>query len=507
MKYTNPIVTGCNPDPSVCRVGNDYYLVNSTFEYFPGLPIYHSTDLIHWEQIGHVLTRESQMTLPVGAPNRYGLFAPTLRYHNGKFYCVVTNVNVDETSKNFYVTTDDIYGEWSEPITLDFDGIDPSFFFDEDGKCYYTGTDGGGVFICEVDIETGKRVGEKTHSWNGTGGNNPEGPHLYKINGWYYLMIAEGGTELCHMVTIARSKNVYGPYEECPWNPILTNSRTLLPLKAIGHADLVQDINGKWWAVCLGNRPTGYPFHHVMGRETMLVPVTWKEDWPVMGVNGRVFDEMEVECFAGEPTPNTGRYIPGSNFEDDFSGDKLHLSWSYIYKPDETMISLTDKGLRLHGAAASVCEDTYKTILVRRQEHFDFEAVMNLSFAPAEGEEAGLSIYMNNQHHYDIALTKLDGEQCLIIRRQIGKLKAMEAKVPYDEKEVVLKLNGSKEEYALSYSKDGNEFTILGSGESQYLSTEVGGCFTGNMIALYASGNGKEAENDAYVTKFVYKAL
>ena len=171
------------------------------------------------------------------------------------------------------------------------------------------------------------------------------------------------------------------------------------------------------------------------------------------------------------------------------------------------MISLSDKGLRLHGAAASVCDDTYKTILVRRQEHFDFEATMYLNFAPAEGEEAGLSIYMNNQHHYDIALTKLDGEQCLIIRRQIGKLKAMEAKIPYNGNEVVLKLNGSREEYALSYSKDGEEFTKLGCGESQYLSTEVGGCFTGNMIALYASGNGKEATQDTYVTKFTYRAL
>ena len=506
MQYTNPIVSGFNPDPSVCRVGNDFYLVNSTFEYFPGLPIYHSTDLVHWEQIGHVLTRDSQLKLPLGAPNCIGLYAPTIRYHEGKFYCVVTNVG-GNPGGNFYVSTNDIYGEWSEPIFLDFGGIDPSFFFDEDGKCYYSGTDDDGVFICEIDIETGKRLGEKQYPWNGTGANNPEGPHVYKINGWYYLMMAEGGTELCHMVTIARSKNIYGPYEECPWNPVLTNSRTGMPIKAIGHADLVEDANGGWWAVCLGNRPIAYPFRHTMGRETMLVPVIWKEDWPVMGVDGRVPEEIAVERFAGEMTPNTGRYIPGSDFEDDFNGDKLNVSWNYIYNPVENLVSLDNKGLRLHGAAASISCDDYKSILVRRQEHFDFDATMHLNFTPAEGEEAGLCIYMSNKHHYEIALTKIDGEQCLIIRRQIGKLKAIEEKVPYEGSDVVLQLNGRRREYNFSYSKDGKEFTTLGGGESHYLSTEAGGCFTGNVIGLYASGNGKEAENDAYVTKFTYKAV
>ncbi len=505
MKYTNPIISGFNPDPSVCRVGKDFYLVNSTFEYFPGLPVYHSTDLVHWEQIGHVLTRESQLKLPLGAPNRIGLYAPTIRYHEGKFYCIVTNVG-GNPGGNFFVITEDIYGEWSEPVYLDLEGIDPSLFFDEDGRCYYTGTDTG-VYICEIDKDTGRRLGEKQYAWNGTGANNPEGPHLYKIDGWYYLMIAEGGTELCHMVTIARSKTVYGPYEECPWNPVLTNSRTGLPIKAVGHADLVEDNNGNWWAVCLGNRPIGYPFLHTMGRETMLVPVTWKDGWPEMGIDGHVPEEIAVECFAGEPTPETGRYVPGSDFEDDFSADKLHVSWNYIYNPAEHLIRLDNKTLCLHGAAASISCDDCKTMLVRRQEHFEFEAAMWLSFEPAEGEEAGLCIYMNNKHHYEIALTKSEGEQCLILRRQIGKLKAVEAKVPYDKREVVLKLAGKREEYLFSYSSDGKEFCPLGGGESRYLSTEVGGAFTGNMIGLYASGNGKEAKTDAYITKFTYKEV
>ena len=367
MKYMNPILSGMNPDPSVCRVGKDFYLVTSSFEYFPGIPVYHSTDLIHWEQIGHVLTRESQLKLPLGAPNCIGIYAPTIRYHEGKFYCVVTNVG-GKPGDNFFVTTENIYGEWSEPVWLDFEGIDPSLFFDDDGKCYYTGTDTG-VYICEIDPVTGKRLGEKQYPWNGTGGNNPEGPHLYKKNGWYYLMIAEGGTELCHMVTVARSRQVNGPYEECPWNPILTNRCTGLPIKAIGHADLVEDISGGWWAVCLGNRPIAYPFRHIMGRETMLVPVVWKEDWPVPGVDGHVPEEITVERFAGEATPDSGRYMPGSNMTDDFNGQKMHPSWNYIYNPVEQLVHLDREGLCLHGSAATISCDEYKSILVRRQEH------------------------------------------------------------------------------------------------------------------------------------------
>ena len=506
MKYKNPILSGMNPDPSICRVDKDFYLVTSTFEYFPGLPIYHSTDLVHWEQIGHVLTRESQLKLPKGAPNCIGIYAPTIRYHEGTFYCVVTNVG-GNPGGNFFVTTKDIHGEWSEPVYLDFDGIDPSLFFDEDGKLYYTGTDEG-IFICEIDKVNGKRLGEKHYEcWNGTGANNPEGPHLYKINGWYYLMIAEGGTELCHMVTIARSRYIYGPYEECPWNPVLTNRGTGYSIKAVGHADLVEDSYGNWWAVCLGNRPVAYPFRHVMGRETMLVPVEWKDGWPMIGVDGHVAEEMTVERFAGEMMPDVGKYISGSDFEDDFTGGKLHVSWNYVYNPVEGLVTMTEKGLCLHGAAAAISSDEYKTILVRRQEHFDFEATMHLSFSPEEGEEAGITIYMNNRHHYELALTKEQGENCLILRRQIGKLEAVEAKIPYDSTEVVLKLSGRRESYDFSYSVDGTGFRPVGGGESWYLSTEAGGCFTGNFIGLYASGNGTVAKNNAYVRKFTYRAV
>lgn len=501
MHYQNPILPGFHPDPSICRVGDDFYLVNSSFEYFPGIPLYHSRDLIHWEQIGHCLTRNSQVTLAQGAPNRAGIYAPTIRYHNGTFYCIVTSVGGGE---NFFVTTDDIYGEWSEPVMLpDFQGIDPSLFFDDDGKVYYSGTDRS-IYVCEIDLKTGKPIGEKHYVWGGTGGNNPEGPHLYKIDGMYYLMIAEGGTELNHAVTIARSQTVFGEYESCPHNPILTNRGVDLPVKAVGHADLVEDKNGRWWAVCLGNRPIAYPFLHILGRETFLTPVTWKDGWPMMGEDGHIHEEME----AGENSITVWEpdgYRPGSDMTDLFQGKILHPSWNLIYNPAEGLIVLDEEGLMLCGNEVSIWEDRPKALLCRRQEHFAFCAETALKFLPMNDlEEAGMSIYLNNRHHYEIARTMMSEEGCLIVRRQIGSLKAIEKVIPYEKDQVTLRLTGTREAYTFSFGVDGI-FTEIGSGETAYLSTEVGGCFTGNYIALYASGNGRKAAAKAHFTSFSYK--
>ncbi len=520
MKYQNPILPGFRPDPSICRVGEDFYLVNSTFEYFPGIPIYHSKDLIHWEQIGHCLTRNSQVVLKKGAPNCIGIYAPTLRYHNGTFYCIVTSVGGGE---NFFIKTDDIYGEWSEPIMLPaMKGIDPSLFFDEDGKVYYSGTDES-IYLWELDLATGEPIGEKHYVWGGTGANNPEGPHIYKINGMYYLLIAEGGTELNHMVTIARSESVFGPYESCPHNPILTNRGTGLPIKAIGHADLVEDQNGNWWAVCLGNRPVSYPFRHILGRETMLVPVTWEDGWPVMGTDGHVYEEVDLSevpdvsgAAGGRRLPGnpesyvpSDRYIPGSNMMDDFAGNVLHPSWNYIYNPTQALVETGADGLVLSGNEAAIWDDEEKAILCRRQEHMDFCAEAVLKFRPAQDlEEAGLAIYMNNRHHYEIAFTMMSDEPCIILRRQIGSLRAIEKVIPYAGEEVVLRLTGTREKYTLSYKETEERASYIeaGSGETAYLSTEAGGCFTGNYIALYASGNGRPATARAVFKRFSYKS-
>ena len=204
--FRNPIIPGFYPDPSVCRVGEDYYLVTSTFEFFPGVPVFHSRDLVHWEQIGHALTRTSQLPLREAPPSG-GIYAPTIRYHEGVFYMVTTNVSY---GGNFYVTATDPAGPWSDPIYVDQAGIDPSLLFDDDGKVYFLSNGNGCMSICEIDIATGKKLAPTRPSWKGTGGRYPEAPHLYKINGLYYLMIAEVGTEYGHMETIARSASPYG---------------------------------------------------------------------------------------------------------------------------------------------------------------------------------------------------------------------------------------------------------------------------------------------------------
>lgn len=523
MQYTNPILPGFHPDPSICRVGEDFYLVTSTFEYFPGLPIYHSRDLVTWEQIGHVLTRDSQVSLPKGAPNCLGIYAPTIRYHKGMYYCIVTNVA--EHGGNFIVTTTDPAEEWSDPIRLPFGGIDPSLFFDEDGKVYYTGTDTG-VFICEINVETGEAIGEKQYAWNGTGGNNPEGPHLYKINGYYYLMIAEGGTELGHMTTIARAKAVYGPYEACPHNPILTNRGTELPIKAIGHADIFIDANDNWWAVCLGNRPLSYPFRHNLGRETMLVPVEWENGWPVCGKDGHVEENVIVdrevekqhaakeqdevgdvtkEQMAGDRRKSVKdwHYVAGSDVTDSFKTKDLHPSWNYIYNPVGNLVEPTREGLLLHGNEYTLSQDEPKALICRRQEHFDFAATVKLSLLNSTDDgEVGMSIYMNPRHHYEAALTMIDGMCYIVLKRQIGSLKATEVIIPYTDNTVTLRLEGSKETYRFAYSTDGENYKEIGEGEAQYLTTEVGGCFTGNYIALYAAKYAKaRVESFAYISK------
>lgn len=516
MKYTNPILPGFHPDPSICRVGSDFYLVTSSFEYFPGLPLYHSTDLVHWEQINHILSRDSQLTLSTEAPNCLGIYAPTIRYHDGIYYCIVTNVG-GRAGGNFFVYTADPYGEWSEPVHLPFEGIDPSLFFDDDGKIYYCGTDTS-IFVSELTLTksvspagnvsiTCDKTGEKVYPWNGSGGNNPEGPHLYKVNGIYYLMIAEGGTEYCHMVTIARSTSIYGPYESCPQNPILTNRSTGLPIKAAGHADMVADQNGNWWAVCLGIRPLGYPFRHNLGRETMLVPVVWKNDWPVMGCNGdgHVDPEITTSLLPCSETAfdmpfQSSFYIPGQSLTDEFNTVSIHPSWNTIYNPDYNLYEFTSDGLVLHGNQYNLSDNMPKSLLCRRQEHFDFTAQLTLRMKEIpEGGEAGISIYMNNRHHYEAAMAMKNQKRCLIIRRQIGKLTAIEHIIAYDGEAVILQLTGSREEYCFHFLAAENAPAVfIGSGEAQYLTTEAGGCFTGNYIAIYASNA------NAVCKKFVY---
>ncbi|QJD85006.1 glycoside hydrolase family 43 protein [Cohnella herbarum] len=503
-QYVNPVIPGFYPDPSICRVGTDYYLVTSSFQYFPGVPIFHSRDLVHWEQIGHCLNRESQLDLE-RCRSSMGIYAPTLRFHQGRFFMVTTNMN---SRRNFYVWSETPDGPWSDPIWLDWSGIDPSLFFDDDGRVYLSGTnelgtnEPHGIYQAEINIETGQLLTERRLIWNGTGGQAPEGPHMYRVHGKYYLMIAEGGTEYGHMVTIARADSPYGPFESNPGNPILSHRSTNHPIQATGHADLVQLEDGSWWAVFLGIRPVSVPFvgrHHHLGRETFLAPVTWSaEGWPVIGDGGKVTEKLPVGAEASLIDKN------------EFEGNQLQLCWNFLRNPQAGEWSLEERPgwLTLHGSATTLNDIGSPAFVGRRQQHFNCSVSTLLSFNPVrEGEEAGLTVYMNERFHYEIALTyNSDTGRKVILRRRIGSLWKVEFEAAVEDSDVILGLEADPSTYSFFYAEPNGERMPFGTAECSLLSTEVAGGFTGVYIGLYATGNGRHCTVPAYFDWFDYKS-
>lgn len=499
MRYQNPVIPGFHPDPSICRVGDDFYLVTSSFEYFPGVPVFHSRDLAHWKQIGHCLTRPEQLPL-AGARSSGGIFAPTIRFHNGRFYMITTNIT---GGGHFFVHTDDPAGEWSDPVWLEGHGIDPSLFFDEDGKVYFTFTNGS-IVQHEVDLSSGA-VGAQRALWGGTGGQFPEAPHLYKIGEYYYLLIAEGGTEYGHMLTIARSRSPWGPFEPCPRNPILSHRSLLNPIQATGHGDLVQDARGHWWVVFLGIRPNGHwPCHH-LGRETFLAPATWDaEGWPVIGEAGRAALEMETDDLP------PAHPWPPEPARDSFDSGALGLEWNFLRSPAAFGWSLSERPgwLRLYGSAVSLDEAGSPAWIGRRQEHFDLRVETRMAFDPqAENEEAGLVVWMNERHHAELALTRRAGQLCVIVRRRIGSLAAEAACRPVAPGPLTLRVEAERNAYRFSAVPEVGPAVELGSAETRYLSTEVAGGFTGVYLGMYASGNGSSCAGPADFDWFEYKVV
>ena len=506
MGFRNPIIPGYNPDPSVCRVGEDYYLVTSSFEDFPGVPVYHSRDMVNWEQIGYCLTRRSQLELKNCPPSR-GIFAPVIRYHQGRFYMITTNVS---HGGNFYVWTEDPAGEWSEPIFLAQGGIDPSLFFDDDGKVYLTSNQptGGDWTIAqsEIDIATGRLLTKPRTVWTGTGGRHPEGPHLYKINGKYYLMIAEGGTELGHMETIARSDSPYGPFESCPHNPILSQrDHPLNILQATGHGDLVQAHDGSWWIVFLGYRLSRNAFHH-LGRETFLAPVTWDEDgWPHVYGDGQIHTTMEAELLPQKPfAPDPVR--------DDFDGQRLALPWNYLRNPNLADYDLNTgrkSAIGLRCGEKNLYDWASPSFIGRRQQHWDCEATTLLDFEPlAEGEEAGFTTFYQPRYHYEIAVVRRDGVRKLIVRRTSTDMSYIAFETEIEKGPIVLGVKADKLNYTFMYGRPGGEMQKACVASTQPISTEATTMsFTGTFFGLYATANGATSYNKAYFEWFDYKPL
>lgn len=505
--FNNPILPGFHPDPSICRVGQDYYLVTSSFEYFPGVPVFHSKDLVHWRQIGYCLTRRSQLPLTRTRASA-GIYAPTIRYHNGTFYMITTNIG---GGGNFYVTAKDPAGPWSEPVWLDRDGMDPSLFFDDDGTVYYTRHSGGkrGYIVqTTLDPNTGRLLGPMRRIWAGTGGIWPEGPHLYKINGKYYLMIAEGGTSYDHMVTIARSDSPWGPFESNPNNPILTHRHLPEhPIQALGHADLVRAADG-WYLVCLGIRPQGGRFHHI-GRETFLAPVAFNQDgWPVVNANGTMELQMQAPSIPAHPWPRPPA-------KDDFDSDRLAVQWNFLRNPYDDDWSLTARRgfLRLNGSAVTLSDRDSPAFVGIRQTDLTCVASTLLGFEPtSENEEAGLVVMGNDKHYYQIGITTRTGKRQVFFRKVLkgqvqGEVQYMDAPAG----PVVLSVKAFPLYYEFYFGPASGPSQQLGMALTKDLSVEAigfedGMCFTGAYFGMYATGNGSRSTRPADFDWFEYRA-
>lgn len=464
--FKNPILPGFYPDPSICRVDDDYFLVCSSFEYFPGVPLFHSRDLLTWTQIGHCLTRTTQLDLTHIA-NSQGIYAPTLRYNAGRYYMITTCVG---SAGHFFVTAVDPWGEWSEPVFVkgdgDGSGHDPDLFFDEDGSVYYTRfTWDRSIVQWPINLTTGVVQGEGHTIWRGFEDRFCEAPHIYKHNGFYYLIAAEGGTGRGHMIVAARSDKPGGPYLACPTNPILSHRALVLePIQATGHGDLVCTADGSWWIVFLAIRAVFEGQFHNLGRETFLAPVSWgDEGWPVIHDKQPITEHMQV---AHLPHPHGSQSWQMEDFHESFQSGQLGYAWS-------------------HRSISTHEEGAVTDWLGVRQRHTVFRATVKLSVnRETATQEVGMSILANDRHHYDVAIRH--GE--LIVRLCVGDLSSIIASTRLYSEQVTLCIEGNPTEYKLGYIGEDGSDCFMGRGRSRYLSTEVVGGFTGAFVGLYVTG-------------------
>lgn len=505
-EFTNPVLAGFYPDPSIVRVGADFYLVNSTFCYFPGIPVFHSRDLVSWTQIGNVIDREGMLDC-TGLGLSRGVFAPTIEHHDGVFY--VANTCVD-CGGNFIVTARDPAGPWSDPVwTPTVGGIDPSLYFDDDGRVYLMNNDAPpatplydghrAIWIREIDPDTFQPVTEATVIIDG--GVRPEekpiwieGPHIYKRNGWYYLSAAEGGTAEGHSQVILRARNVTGPYEPYAGNPILTQRglprERPYPVTSVGHADYVEDDEGRWWAVFLGVRPYEGDYYNT-GRETFLAPVEWRDGWPVILDPG-----AEIPYAAARPAlpmapaptlPTTGRFA----IDELFDGEVLAPHWMSPRAPSRPWLRLAAGGVELEARADPLGAGGAPSFIGRRQQHQFAAVTTRVSFTPRQpGDEAGLAAFQSDDFFYALGVARDErGRAVVQLRRKAGGGDAatLASALVEEGKPVRLRIEARGGEYDFSYAQDENDWTQLATGEDgKVLSTRRAGGFVGALFALYA---------------------
>ncbi|SEP68300.1 Beta-xylosidase [Streptomyces sp. yr375] len=488
----NPVIPGFHPDPSVCRVGADYYLVNSSFEYFPGVPVFHSRDLVRWEQIGNVLDRPGQFTVGLGREGASaGIYAPTVRHHAGEFWMATTN-REDVMRGHLIVRASDPAGEWSEPVyTAGAIGIDPDLAWDETGTCYLTWAYPGGISQATVDPTTGELLSEPRVIWKGTGMAHPEGPHLYRRGAYWYLLVAEGGTGPGHGICVARSDSPAGPWEPHPANPILSHRSTTHPVQNTGHGDFVELPDGSWAMVHLGVRPRGsFPEAHVNGRETFLTGVDWADGWPVI-----VEDRYDVPQ---APTTFTEDFA-ASAASDTSAAGRLHPRWiAPGTDPRSFAVPVPGEGLRLSAGRDPGARNAEKLLAVRARD-----SSWTATATVPQGDAA--------------LVVRIDDAHWAAVQRRGTTVSARAVVGPFDQvlataegvsadHPLTLRSVANTDQYSFAKGPDDlhlghlvdGDFRTLATIDGRYLSTEVAGGFTGRVIGVEALGT------DALVTRFTY---
>jgi beta-xylosidase len=479
MTYRNPVIPGFYPDPSVCRLKDEFFLVASSFIYSPGVPIFTSSNLVDWTQLGNVLDRSSQLDLTATHDwSSLGVYAPTIRHHDGQFFMITTNVSF-HGAKTFLVTSKDPAGPWSDPVPVPVPGIDPDLAWDHDGNCWVHFSGLGGIARARIDHESGTFLSGPDLTWSGTGLQYPEAPHLYEREGVWYLLIAEGGTHGGHCVSVARGPSPVGPWEAAPTNPILTHRSTDSPIQNTGHADMVECTDGSWWMVLLGVRPHGIgPGFHTLGRETFLVPVQWEDGWPVPG-------DPALQM-ADVPAP--GRPAPGPGPREEFDSAVLGHHWVGVRRPPGAVSSLQARPgwLVLRGGEATL-DAPEPTFVGRRQQHHYCRAGTRVDAAP--GVEAGLSLLLDESAHYDVAV---DGDH-VVARARVGALMSVVARAPRPTGPVLLTVETvpdihGPDAVCLGFEDSHGVAHTLARLDGRYLSSEVTGGFLGRLIGMFAVG-------------------
>jgi len=522
-QYSNPIIAGFYPDPSICKSNNAYYLVNSTFSYFPGLPIFKSYDLVHWKQIGNVIERASQMNFDSAGVSR-GLFAPTIRFHDGIFYVTCTLV---DGNGNFVVTSTNPSGPWSNPVWLpEVDGIDPSLFFDgdkayiiynsipPDNKSFYNGH--RTIRINEFDAKNLKIISTNRILVNGGTdiSKKPswiEGPHLIKKDGNYILYAAQGGTGFDHSEVAFKSNSIFGPFIPYEKNPILTQKNVdrnrKYPITSTGHADLVETENGKWEAVFLGCRPYETDFYNT-GRETFLAPVEWKDGWPIINPK---FETVQYHYAIPLPITkikNGENYAGNFSYKDNFKSKKLQKGWLFLRAPKTKWYNLLNNELSIHLQPQTCFGKINPALIARRQQHLNCTAITTISFnAKSENEKAGLLIFQNEEHYYFLAQSIQNNNPCIQLLKSSTQGEELIASSPIilNPKNIELKIEAKEGTYAFYFSVNNKDWKILAENiDAKFLSTKVASGFVGSIFALYGTSNGIESSNSAYFREFQY---